>query len=192
MKNNPPHTDNNELSSDKRQQIRYPSVGISLVYSALTHQNINNLAEYLYSASSNDLSLSGLSFDTYQQLNPGEKLILLISIPEQNSSERLMTEVRWCKQLSKNIFRIGVKIDLSETISHDNPGNHVNIPVNTDSVPAEIELRCPACMENVTFEFVERQYVPDKGNMPLYNCSNCGSTRSLMGILASNRKQAKK
>ena len=173
--------------TDKRLCQRYPCVGITLMYSPLINQNIDNLAEYLYDATSNDVSLSGLSFDVYQPLSSGDKLLVLISIPQQNSSERLLTEVCWCKQITANKFRVGVRIDTSELISNDSPGNHISIPVNSDSVPAEAELRCPACMQTSTFVFVDHQKIPDKGSMPLYNCSNCGSTRSLIGVLATSR-----
>ncbi|MCW8853286.1 MAG: PilZ domain-containing protein [Gammaproteobacteria bacterium] len=172
---------------DNRLFQRYPCVGITLMYSPLINQNVNNLAEYLYNATSSDVSLSGLSFEISQSLEPGDKLVVLVSIPEQHASERLITEVRWCKALSSNSFRVGVEINKSEIISNDDPGNHVNIPVNLDAVPCEAELRCPACMQTSIFTFIDHQKVMNKGSMPLYNCSNCGSTRSLMGILASNR-----
>lgn len=172
---------------DKRLFQRYPCVGISLTYAALTDQNVDNIYEYINKATSNDFSVSGLSFDTHQQLDPGDKIIVLITIPEQNLSERLLAEVSWCKKISDEKFRIGVKINTSEIISKKIPEDHTSKPVNSDSVPAEIELRCPACMINSTFVFIDHQSVPGKGNIPLYNCSNCGSTRSLMGVLASNR-----
>lgn len=184
--------DNKTLPPDNRQIQRYPCVGITLMYSPLISQNINNLSEYLYNATTNDVSLSGLSFDTYEKLEPGDKLIVLIRIPQKNASERLLTEVRWCKQLEDKKFRIGIKIDASEIINDDDPGNHISIPVNIDSVPAEAELRCPACMQTTTFVFVDHQAIPEKGSMPLYNCIECGSTRSLIGILADNRNPDKK
>jgi len=157
------------------------------MYSPLLNQNINNLAEHLYSATTNDASLSGLSFDINQQLEPGDKLVILVSIPEQNASERLITEVRWCIKLPDNGFRVGVKIDISEVISDDDPGNHISIPVSFDAVPSEAEMRCPVCMQASTFVFIGHQPVADKGSMPLYDCSNYVSTRTLMGVLAKSR-----
>lgn len=178
--------------ANKRQVKRFPCVGITLMYSPLISKDVSNLSEYIYNATSNDVSLSGLSFDTYEHLEPGDKLIVLIRIPEKNSSERLLTIVRWCKKLDDNKYRVGIKIDSSEIIDDDDPGNHISIPVNIDSVPAEAELRCPACMQTTTFVFVDHQSIPEKGSMPLYNCQECGSTRSLIGILADNRKNIKK
>lgn len=186
-------TDNKtkKVIDNKRLFQRYPCVGITLMYSPLINQNISNLSEYLYDATTNDVSLSGLSFDINQSLNPGDKLVVLISIPEQNTSERLITKVRWCDQLADKRFRVGVSIDTSEVISNDNPGNHISIPVNFDAVPSEAELRCPACMQSSTFVFIGHQAIKNKGSMPLYDCSNCGSTRSLMGVLANSRNNLK-
>ena len=177
----------NQETNNKRLFQRYPCVGITLMYSPLVNQHVSNLAEHLLNATANDASLSGLSFDINQQLNPGDKLVILISIPDQHASERLITEVRWCIKLPDNGFRVGVKIDISEVISNDDPGNHISMPVSFDAVPSEAEMRCPACMQASTFVFIGHQPVADKGSMPLYDCSNCGSTRTLMGVLANSR-----
>ncbi|MDH5472124.1 MAG: PilZ domain-containing protein [Gammaproteobacteria bacterium] len=179
--------DNPKKINDKRLFQRYPCVGITLMYSPLISKNVDNLADHLINATTNDASLTGLSFDINQQLNPGDKLVVLISIPEQQASERLITNVRWCKKLSTHVFRVGVEIDLSELIINDAPGTHISMPVNISAVPAEAEMRCPACMQISTFTFVSHQAIPGKGSMPLYNCSNCDSTRTLIGMLSSNR-----
>ena len=178
---------------DNRKQTRYPCVGISLLYCALGDDYVSGLGSALNEAVLSDMSLSGLSFDVDRKLEPGSKLFILIQPDgEGDEDEKLITRVSWCKQTSTDHYRVGVCIESVETVNRKNPGVH--IPIGTDNgfgIPSDVSMRCPACNEVSVFKFIGNQTVRNrKGLMPLYDCSSCLTTRSLVSILSYNRKNS--
>lgn len=184
---------NNEQNTDHtaylehRREPRYLCVGIPLLYSALKGQDVNDLGEKLYNASVIDMSLSGLAFDVDEPLQRGDRILVLIDKSDIDADDELMTEVRWCKALPSGLYRIGVIVDNSLSWS-EKLGGRIKFS-GVHKAPAEVETRCPACNNKSTFEFSGYQPILDyKAQILLYDCSVCGTTRSLTGIISSNSK----
>jgi len=173
-----------KLSTELRSQQRYPCVGITLLYSPVQKSSIANLAEHLFKAAVHDMSLSGLAFEVDREMRDGGKLVVLMQRPECPTPARLMSEVRWCRKLSSGCYRIGIVIDGTEPIIPDAPGKHISDPIGRSIVPQAVSTLCPACGKSADFSYIgEQPVLAGFGVMPLYNCSECGTTRSLPGIV---------
>lgn len=176
---------------EKRQEERYPCVGIPLLYSPAGNDSVTGLANSLCKAATIDMSLSGLAFDIERYMEPGERLILILEgFVGDNGDycERMMTEVRWCKQLSTNQYRVGVAIVATECEVDKGYGELQFEAIGKTEAPREIDMLCPACGQSAVFRFMGEQVVlKGKGIMPLYNCSACSTTRSLSGMLCSGQ-----
>lgn len=172
-----------------RKQPRFPCVGIDLMFSPLQDDYVEAMGAKIYQAVCHDMSFSGLSFDVVKALPVGERLLIIVENQFQ-PREQLHAEVRWCKTISENVFRIGVKILLEQAVDfQDNHDALDDIAVHDLAMPSGAELRCPSCLERSVFELVDNQpghWV--KGFLPLYNCSICGSTRTIPNILEFNRR----
>jgi len=173
----------------KRQEERYPCVGIELMFSPVRDECVEDLGSEIYSAIAHDMSFSGLSFDVTKPLDNGHKLYILVSNQFQ-PAERLTAEVRWCKSLENGNYRIGVSILESAGIEFDENNRVDDLISATDRLaPSEARLVCPSCTEEATFTFVENQPGDwEEGIMPLYRCSFCSTTRSIPNILEFNRR----
>ena len=173
-----------DLIKDARKESRYPCVGIPVLYSPANSTCTGNLADCLYKAVAVDMSLSGLAFDVYQKMYAGDALRILLEKTGGNVFEELSSEVRWCEELSPKQYRVGVVIDASAKIINTQLSAQRNEFVGELEVPKEINSCCPSCKQQATFDFVSYQPVlAGNGVMPLYNCSLCGTTRSLTGVL---------
>lgn len=172
-----------------RKQPRYPCVGIDLMFSPIRDDYVEAMGAKIYQAVCHDMSFSGLSFDVIKALPVGERLLIIVENQFQ-PREQLHAEVRWCKAVSENVFRIGVKIVLEQSCDFlDNQTALDDIAVPNLAMPSGAELRCPSCLERSVFELVDNQ--PGqwaKGVLPLYNCSVCGTTRTIPNILEFNRR----
>ena len=175
---------------ESRKENRFPCVGITLLYSPLEDESVHHLAELLQEATSNDMSLGGLSFDVTEPMEPGSRLYVLIQADDiDETKEHLITCVRWVKRVAEQCYRVGVSIESVEQVDKCNPGVH--IPIGTEElVPSAIQLYCPACGKLASFKSVGKQRVSGKrGVVPLYDCSCCSTTRSLVNILKYNRNK---
>lgn len=171
---------------ESRQEVRYASIGIPLLYSATSHTYTKDLGQKLLHAATIDMSLSGLAFDVNVKMHKGDKIVLFVEKPETNNYEELSTIVRWCRTLSENKYRIGVTIDMAASQKMLYKSTPLEFIPQFD-MPQEIETRCPACKISSVFHFVVYQPVLlGIGLMPLYDCSVCGTTRSLQGLLNMN------
>ncbi|MDH5393001.1 MAG: PilZ domain-containing protein [Gammaproteobacteria bacterium] len=174
--------DDAECNSRQRHEKRYPCVAIPLLYSAIKHAHVRRLGEKIFQAAAVDMSISGLAFDINQPMQAGEKLQLMIAKSGSHIDDELLLQVRWCRQLPSGKYRVGGVVDRPHA-AHQSltalPGSN-----GQQEVPAEIEARCPACKNPAIFHFVGNQHVFfSRGIMPLYDCSACGTTRSLTGML---------
>lgn len=175
--------------SNRREQ-RFPCVGIELMYSPVRNDVVEELGSQLYSAVGHDMSYSGLSFDVVKPMSMEERIYIIVHNQFQ-PPERLTAEVRWCKTLENNLYRIGVVIIASAGIALDTESNN-NEFINSveNRSPSEAMLICPSCLEAATFNFIRNQEGNWKnGIMPLYQCSECGTTRSIPNILEFNRRK---
>lgn len=179
---------NAESVTESRKETRYTSLGIPLLYSATSHSYTKDLGQKLLQAATIDMSLSGLAFDVDEKMQKGDQIFLLIQKPEKNTYDELVTVVRWCRTIAEKKFRIGVSIDMSTTTRNH---LHKNAPLELITkldMPQEIEILCPACKSTSVFYFVVYQpLLRGLGLMPLYDCSLCGTTRSLPGLLNLNQ-----
>jgi len=173
-----------DMSAEFRNEKRYPCVGITLLYSPLRESSVVNLAEHLFKAAVHDMSLSGLAFEIDIEMKEGDKLVVLMQQPNGGFSARLMSEVRWCRKLAPEHYCVGAVIDAGEPVTLDRPGKDISDPVGKSIVPCELHVVCPACREMADFTYAgEQPVLAGLGIMPLYNCSECGTTRSLTGII---------
>lgn len=171
------------IEAEHRRETRYSCITIPILYSAQNDSIVKDIGQKLYHAAAVDLSLSGLAFDIDKPLLSGDKILVLLDNSDEYSHEELMTEVRWCRELSSGQYRVGVVIDASSQSIQKHVVPEINFKAER-AAPAEVETHCPACQKKSTFIFVAYQPVlVNKGVMPLYDCSSCGTTRSLTGII---------
>ncbi len=172
-----------------RIQQRYPCVGIDLMYSPLQEDYIEGMGAKIYQAVCHDMSFSGLSFDVIHAMQPGERIVIIVENQFQ-PSERLSAEVRWCKAISADVFRIGVKILLEEGDDFSDCIQELeDIAAHDLAMPSGAELRCPLCLERSVFSLIDNQQGHWKqGVLPLYSCSICTTTRTIPNILEFNRR----
>ena len=174
---------------DARKEFRYPCVGMPLLYSPSGNACADDLAQCLNKATTANISLSGLAFDIEQPMCAGDKILVLLEKSEKGAYDELKTEVRWCRELSPGQYRVGIAIDDLIHVTKNQFNMHFSAFIDTCESPKEIDARCPTCEQQTTFSFVEYQPVlAGRGKMPLYDCSLCGSTRSLPGIMNNSRK----
>lgn len=172
-----------------RNEVRFPCVGIELMYSPIRDDCVEELGSEIYSAISHDMSFSGLSFDVSTPMELNNTLYIIVDNQFQ-PPERLTAEVRWCKPLENKSYRIGVQIVASAGVELDTENRLADyISVSDSTGPSEATLICPNCLEIANFIFVKNQEGDwNTGVMPLYNCSECGTTRSIPNILEFNRR----
>lgn len=171
-----------------RQEQRFPSVGMTLSYSLAGSSDSGDLAQTLFEASLADLSLSGMAFDVDRPLEPDARILVVLEAPE-SGVEQLESRVVWCSRIGGRHYRVGVRIDHSKGIvpGEFNEERHVNIQKGS-SIPVTTRFYCPACGALSYFDFVGMERMPESnGALPLYDCSACASTRSIMSILQYNR-----
>lgn len=179
----------NHTNSDieNRREPRYQCIGIPLLYSALNDKVVTDLGENIYNAAVIDMSLSGLAFDIEEPMQEGDKIHMLFDKSDIDADDVLMTKVRWCKTLPSGLYRIGVEVDKS--ISWNAKFDAKTKFYGQRKAPSEIEVRCPACNNESVFNFSGFQPVMGcKAQLLLYDCSLCGTTRSLTGIIDINKK----
>ena len=174
-------------TDEKRREQRYLCLGIGKVYSALAGRNISGLGQLLHHAALSDASLSGLSFDVNSALAAGQKIYLLIDQPDGASHERLVCDVRRCEKISDTVYRIGVSIDTAELVRVTMDGKD-SLGVGR-AMPVGAELVCPSCGSHANFNLAGYQKTgKDTDTMPLYDCGACGTSRTIIGVLACSRQ----
>ena len=176
---------------ENRGEKRFSCLGIGLLYSINLNSNLDNVGADIYRSQLYDMSLNGLSIDVNNKFSVGEKLRLCVEAPH-GQREVLLAETKWCKLLSEDTYRLGLKIYSYRGAAELCSKSVVDgcYSSQQQAVPSEIRLSCPACEERVLFEYLdEQQGVPGGGSLSLYNCPACGTTRSIATILQYNRKQ---
>ena len=180
----PEQTSENMGDVECRKETRFPCVSIPLLYSAARDSYNENVGEKIYKAAVIDMSLYGLAFDVDQPLRVHDKLMILIEKPDEADREKLAAEVRWCKPLPDGLYRVGLKISIEQKHQDQQQDISKSGQLGVSDTPKEVEINCPACHNRSTFNFLAYQPVlGGAGVMPLYDCSSCGTTRSLAGIL---------
>ncbi len=181
------------LNQERRQERRYPLVGIAVLYSPTEDKYLDDTGQRLREAVAVDVSLSGLSFDVREPLAPGEEILIELDDPDGGQGERILAEVRWCRRVDDAHFRIGTRIRESVAVERRAAREDiVGRPIGKGlPVPSEVDLRCPACGVQAAFAFLGLQSGSwEHGVMPLYQCGSCDSSRSITSILAYNRERA--
>ncbi|MEM7585616.1 MAG: PilZ domain-containing protein [Acidobacteriota bacterium] len=178
------------LADERRQERRYPVVGIEVLFSPFDGKVVDNPGEMLRAAVAFDMSLSGLSFDVRSPLEPGEELLIQLDHSAEQRAETMLAEVRWCRQIDDAHFRIGTCIKDSTPGEPTREAGEViskslgKVPL----VPSGADFRCPACGELTHLTYIGLQTGAwEKGVFPLYKCDECKSTRSIIAILGYNR-----
>ncbi|MBT3764538.1 MAG: PilZ domain-containing protein [Rhodospirillaceae bacterium] len=174
-----------------RREPRFPCVGIGLAYSVVEDGHVENLGEALFSATLNDMSLSGMAFDVDRPLDSGTRVMIVVDNTE-DKREHLHSQVNWCSKIEEGRYRIGVKIDHAAGVLFDDSVDTEYVHIQKGaSVPVTMRFYCPACLHRTYFDFIGSEHPHnDQDVMPLYDCSGCGSTRSIPSILAYNRARS--
>ncbi len=179
---------------DRRNERRYPVVGIEVLFSPFDGKVLANTGQMLREAVAFDISLSGLSFDVTEPVEEGEELLIQIADPAGGQGERILADVRWCHKVDHAHYRIGTRIKESETAEAAAEAAAAADELESvaigrgPQVPSGAEFRCPACKEMTTFSLIGLQAGTwEKGVFPLYQCAACASTRSIVAILSFNR-----
>ncbi len=175
---------------ERRREIRYPAVGIQLLYSLLEDRVLDDLGDILLKASTIDMSLSGLSFEVKEPLALGAQLVLIVHNLHQRPAERLIAEVCWCRPSDDGHFCIGAQIKHSVKLEeHPEELAPVYDVQHGAAYPSELAMTCPACQQDTSFLFVAIQPIPHASidALPLYDCSQCGTTRSITSLLTAAR-----
>ncbi len=181
-----------ELSSgeERRGERRFPMVGIEVLYSPFDGKVLQNAGKLVREAVGFDISLSGLSFDIREPMEPGEELFIQLEDPAGGHGERLLAEVRWCHKVDDAHFRIGTRIKESKPGEAGGAVGKMISKVVGDGpmVPSGADFRCPACGKRTRFALIGLQPGTwERGVFPLYQCGSCESTRSIIAILSYNR-----
>jgi len=182
----------NKPDQERRQEFRFPVVGIELLYSPTQKKCLDNTLQEFYAAAGANMNLSGIAFDVDRPLRKGQRLLIMVASPIAEIGENILAEVRWCKKSSEGFYRVGVAIHESEQVYSPEINNEIQSePIGRGPrAPAEIVFVCPACHAMVTFNLIGVQNgIWSKGIVPLYTCSSCGSTQTITTILAYNRKK---
>ena len=179
-----------QSGKDNRAENRFPCVGIELIYSPTNDGPLDGLAHPLLQAVSADISLSGMAFDVDRPLEINTKLFLMIA-NQTIPNERLVATVMRCEKVADTHYRIGVQLDSSEGVISDSDATLIAEPIGVGSnIPREIEFSCPSCSIVSKFRFIANQQGHwGEGILPLYNCLNCGTTRTILSILSFNRSR---
>ena len=172
----------------RRRYQRFRSVGMARLYSPAAGGYLDGVAQLILNAALHDMSLTGLSFDVSEAFELGELLYVEAQQTDQHS-ERFKAEVRWCEALPAGGYRVGVKVTESGVVERDRCESGEIVSLVGAEFPIAVDMSCPACNESATFSFVSTQgAVAGGASMPLYNCSACGTTRSLAGMLIQQRR----
>ena len=178
------------LEDDRRNERRYPVVGIELLYSPFDGKVVADAGKMLREAVAFDMSLSGLSFDVREPVEIGRELLIQIEDPAGGKAEQLLAEVRWCREIDDAHYRIGTRIKESTPggPAHE-AGEMISKSVGKKPlVPSGAEFRCPACGDLTELTLIGLQAGTwEQGVFPLYQCDACKSTRSIIAILGYNR-----
>ncbi len=183
-------SEDQESADDRRNERRYPVVGIELLFSPFDGKVVQNPGKMLREAVAFDMSLSGLSFDVREPMEPGEELLIQIEDPAEQRAETVVAEVRWCRQIDDAHFRIGTRIKESTPGEPTRePGELISKSVGkVPMVPSGAEFRCPACGKLTHLTYIGLQAGTwEQGVFPLYKCEDCKSARSIIAILGYNR-----
>ncbi|MDH5446537.1 MAG: PilZ domain-containing protein [Gammaproteobacteria bacterium] len=181
-------TDSDSSLGNKRSQTRFLCIGIELLYSPIGGNIVSDVANSLLTATSHDISMGGMAFDIDHEMQIGEQLLVTIKSPD-SANEMLRTEVRWCKALEANRYRVGVLIiDIIKQAEISEGEYQIEQLENTDGVPNQAMFICPACKQKGWFNLVGKQEgTPYPTILPLYNCSHCNTTRTIPSLLSFNR-----
>ena len=176
------------LPTTKRQSPRFLCTGIELLYSPLKAGIVSDVANALVLAISHDISLGGMAFDLKHELQIDDELLVIVKSPD-SQNEALKTIVRWCTPLEGGYYRVGVAISkVIESAELSEYADGMEDTENTEGVPSQTRLVCPACKQLAWFTLVGKQEgVPHPSVLPLYNCYHCHTTRTIPSLLSFNR-----
>lgn len=157
-----------------------PCVGFELQYSPLQRGCVENLAHALHPKSNE------FTFDVIQEVQAGQEILILFS-NKQGPTQQLLAAVKDCSRLAEDHFRITLTTNTNSNIVVDN-SDLISLPISKGiSTPVEITLHCPACNSKTPFHFVANQDGDwEHGILPIYNCSSCGTTRAMIGLISCN------
>ncbi|MDH5647724.1 MAG: hypothetical protein OEZ01_17055 [Candidatus Heimdallarchaeota archaeon] len=155
-----------------------PCVGFELLYSPLDRDNMENIAHQIHSKSNRFI------FDVVAELTTGQEVLILFS-NQHGPTEHLYAEVTHCVRLAEKHYQVGLETQPNANVIIDN-ASLVSLPINKGPATArEIILSCPSCKNSTSFRFVANQNGDwETGILPIYNCSSCGTTRAIIGMVA--------
>lgn len=180
------------MVDDRRKALRYPCILHSKLFSPRLGGKMDTLGEHYLEAVCNDISLCGMSFDVTEYIKPEQQLYIIIPDDEQGD-EKLQATVCWCRLIEEGHYRVGLSLDQAHGVEKLSATENFSSVTREPAVPMEAEMTCPACRENAIFIYKGIQtHGGTEGILPLYNCTACGTTRTIPSLLRFNRDLIRK
>ncbi len=157
-----------------------PCVGFELQYSPLERDCVENLAYSLHKSSNK------FRFDVTTELEDGQEVLMLFS-NKKSPTQHLEARVISCEKMNKDHFRLTLRTCPDSSIVEDK-SEVICLPISRGpSTAQEMTLLCPSCKKTTPFHFIANQDGEwERGILPIYNCSSCGTTRAMPGLINRN------
>ena len=154
-----------------------PCVGFELLYSPIDKDFVRNIAHSFHRITNQFI------FNVVEELENGQEILILFS-NSTGPTEQIPAKVKACRKLAEDHYQLTLETQADSRINIDK-ASLVTLPINRGpSTAQEIKLSCPCCRKDSTFRFIANQSGDwEKGILPIYNCSSCGTTRAITGLV---------
>lgn len=158
-----------------------PCVGFELLYSPVDRNFLENIAKLVHNMSNRFI------FDVEERLTKGQEILIVFS-NKNCPTEHLYAEVKNCTKLADNHYVTTLETQPNAGIVVDS-ATLITVPINKGpSTAREFNLNCPSCKSDTSFKFIANQDGDwENGILPIYNCSACGTTRAMVGLVKKQK-----
>lgn len=171
-------------TGDKNKAITL-CVGFELQYSPFEKSAVENFAD--------SIPKKGIEFvfDVTQSVEIDQEVVILFS-NQSKPTQRLPMLVRSCENIAEDHVRIRLYTQETKAPTSDDTDNTISIPIGKgQAIPYGIIASCPSCHQtNMNRFFANQEGGWNNGIMPLYECSVCESSLTLLSLLDAIRENA--
>lgn len=123
-------------------------------------------------------------FDVNQVVDIDQAVTVLVS-NSSKPTQRIQMRVKSYENIGDGHTRIRLYARKSDEPEQDNAEQVISLPIDKgQAIPHGIVTTCPTCHSTVVNTFFANQAIgKDQASMPLYSCSACGATRSMLALL---------
>ena len=152
-------------------------VGFELQYSPMSKTYVDNLADIIV-----EKKLEFI-FDVVQPLDIDQQVVMLIS-NRSKPTERIPMYVKSYEDVEDGHTRIRLYSRENNAPVPEIDNLIISIPIGKgQDIPYGIIAACPSCKgTGVNTFFANQDIGKDHGRMPLYSCSLCGATRTMLNL----------